>query len=81
MKECDRAIMRTLELVEEMIRLADHGDAVREDDGCGILYSVVRDAAFKIQKLAEAEKQAHVRKGWWQELESKEEGYKWKRRC
>ena len=73
MKECDRAIMRTLELVEEMIRLADHGDAVREDDGCGILYSVIRDSAFKIQKLAEAEKEAHIKKGWWRENATEEE--------
>ncbi|RLB41607.1 MAG: hypothetical protein DRH12_07695 [Deltaproteobacteria bacterium] len=69
MRECDRVIMQTLELVQEMIQLADHGDAVREDDGCGILYSVIRDSAYKIAKLAEAEKQAHIRKGWWQESE------------
>ena len=66
MKECDRVILQTLELTQEMIQLADYGDEVREDDGCGILYSVIRDAAFKIQKLAEAEKEAHIRKGWWQ---------------
>ncbi len=74
MKECDRAIMQTLELVKQMIDLADYGDAVREDDGCGILYSVIRDAAFKIQKLAEAEKQAHIRKGWWHEIDTRQEG-------
>ena len=74
MKECDRAIVQTLELVRQMIDLADYGDAVREDDGCGILYSVIRDAAFKIQKLAEAERQAHIRKGWWQETDTREEG-------
>lgn len=50
-----------------MLNLADKGDAVREDDGCGILYGVVRDAAFKIRKLAEAERQAHIKKGWWKE--------------
>jgi hypothetical protein len=32
-----------------MIRLADQGDADREDTGCGVLYGVLRDAAFKIQ--------------------------------
>jgi len=67
MKECDRVIQKTLELVKQMIQLADYGDAVREDDGCGILYSVLRDSAFKIGKLARAEKEAHIRKGWWQE--------------
>jgi hypothetical protein len=50
-----------------MIRLADRGDAQREDTGCGILYGVLRDAAYKLKKLAEAEKQSHMRKGWWEE--------------
>jgi len=38
---------------------------VREDNGCGVLYGVLRDSAFKIRKLAEAEKRAHIKKGWW----------------
>jgi hypothetical protein len=29
----------------------------------------LRDAAFKLKKLAEAEKQNHIRKGWWPEDE------------
>jgi hypothetical protein len=51
--------------VEEMIRLADQGDADREDNGCGILYGVLRDSAYKLKKLAEEEKQNHINKGWW----------------
>ena len=50
-----------------MLELADQGDAVREDTGCGVLFGVVKDSAFKIKKLAEAEKQAHIKKGWWHE--------------
>jgi hypothetical protein len=67
MKVCDRSIKKTFELVEDMLELADQGDAFREDTGCGVLYGVVKDSAFKIRKLAEAEKQAHIKKGWWQE--------------
>ena len=67
MKPCDESIRNTFQLVDNMLELADRGDAVREDVGCGILYSVVKDSAFKIRKLAEAEKQAHIKKGWWQE--------------
>jgi len=48
-----------------MLDLADEGDAVREDSSCGVLYGVLRDAAYKIKHLAEAEKEAHIRKGWW----------------
>jgi hypothetical protein len=65
MKPCDESLRKTLEMTEAMLALADEGDAAREDNGCGILYSVVRDSAYKIRQLAEAEKQAHIRKGWW----------------
>jgi hypothetical protein len=61
------SIRKTLKLANEMIRLADHGDSVREDDGCGVLYGVLRDSAFRIMKLAEDERFAHIRKGWWKE--------------
>ena len=67
MKPCNLHIKTTLRLVEEMIRLSDQGDADREDNGCGILYGVLRDSAYKLKKLAEEEKQNHVVKGWWQE--------------
>jgi hypothetical protein len=67
MKQCNEAIKKTLDLVKEMLDLADEGDAVREDTGCGVLYSVVRDSAFKIKKLAEAERDAHIRKGCWKD--------------
>lgn len=50
-----------------MIYLADRGDADREDNGCGILYGVLRDTAYKLKKLAEDEKVNHIRKGWWPE--------------
>ena len=67
MKSCNLHIINTLKLVDEMIYLADQGDADREDNGCGILYGVLRDSAFKLKKLAEEEKLNHIRKGWWQE--------------
>ena len=65
MKSCDSNIKTTLELVEDMIRLADKGDIDREDTGCGVLYGVLRDSAYKLKKLAELEKDNHIKKGWW----------------
>jgi hypothetical protein len=50
-----------------MIELADQGDADREDTGCGVLYGVLRDSAYKIQQLAKKEKGRHQAKGWWAE--------------
>lgn len=65
MKPCNHNIRETLDLAERMISLADRGDAEREDVGCGILYGILRDAAYKLRKVAEAEKQNHMEKGWW----------------
>jgi hypothetical protein len=64
-KPCNLHIKKTLKLVEEMIYLADQGDADREDNGCGILYGVLRDSAYKLKNLAEDEKANHIQKGWW----------------
>ncbi|MCF8068862.1 MAG: hypothetical protein K9L30_09780 [Desulfobacterales bacterium] len=65
MKKCDQNIQTALTLVDEMLRLADKGEADREDTGCGILYGVLRDSAYKLKKMAEQEKDAHINKGWW----------------
>ena len=67
MRPCDENIKKTLGFAYEMIELADQGDAEREDSGCGVLYGVLRDSAFKIKKIAETEREAHKRKGWWKE--------------
>jgi hypothetical protein len=66
-RPCNQHIVRTLKLVDDMIFLADQGDADREDTGCGILYGLLRDSAYKIKKLAEQERQRHIVKGWWPE--------------
>ena len=65
MRPCNQHILDTLKLVDEMIDLADQGDADRQDNGCGILYGILRDSAYKLKKLAEEERLNHVRKGWW----------------
>ena len=67
MRPCNTNIRKTLNLVEEMIKVADKGDIEREDNGCGILYGVLRDSAYKLKKLAEQEMENHIRKGWWEE--------------
>jgi len=68
-RPCNQNIREALELAEKMLFLADRGDAQREDTGCGVLYGVVRDTAFKIRRLAGAEKKAHQLKGWWRDTE------------
>ena len=67
MRPCDKNIKKTIELVKDMLGLADEGDGVREDTGCGVLYGIISDSAFKIKKLAETERDNHIKKGWWKD--------------
>lgn len=67
LKPCDENIMKTIMLADQMLVLADQGDAQSEDAGCGILYGIMRDSAYKILQLAEEEKQKHINKGWWRD--------------
>jgi hypothetical protein len=67
LKRCDQNIIETLKLVDKMVELAQQGDADREDVSCGVLYGVMLDSAFKIKKLAEEEKESHIKKGWWKQ--------------
>jgi hypothetical protein len=63
MSPANECLKKTLELAELMLKVADEGDAVRKDVGCGVLYGVLRDSAYRIRKLAEAERVAHSKKG------------------
>ena len=65
MRQCNKGIIKSLDLARDMLILSDEGDSLREDSGCGVLYGVIRDAAYRIRQLAEAEKDAHIKKGWW----------------
>ena len=64
MPPANQCIEKTLELAELMLKVAEEGDAARQDVGCGVLYGVLRDSAYRIRKLAEAERGAHGKKGW-----------------
>ena len=59
-------LLRTIRLTREMIALADEGDRDRNDDSCGIVYGVLRDTAYRLRKLAEAECEKHKDTGKWE---------------
>jgi len=42
-----------------MLELADYGDKHRSDDGCGVVYGFLRDAAYKVRQMAEKEMSQH----------------------
>ena len=64
-KTCNVNIRKALELADQLIELADDGDEYRDDDGCGVLYGVVRDSAYKIKAQAEKEVRKHRLDGKW----------------
>ena len=66
MKSCNKNIDSTIKLTKKMIDLSDKGDIERKDTDCGIMYGMLRDCGYKLKKMAEAEKEDHIKKGWWE---------------
>jgi len=62
---CNEHIVEALEIARQLLILADMGDLDSEDDGCRVLYGVVRDCAYKIRAQAERERDAHKIRGIW----------------
>ena len=52
-------LQRVVQLCHQMLDLANCGDKFRKDGGCGIVFGLLRDSAYKIRSLAENELQAH----------------------
>jgi hypothetical protein len=63
--ECNENIRKALSMATDLMILADNGEMAMEDDGCGVLYGVVRDCAYKIRAEADREREAHKGKGIW----------------
>ena len=58
-------IAEVLEMSRQLLVLADMGDLDSEDDGCRVLYGIVRDCAYKIRAQAEREREVHKIRGIW----------------
>ena len=65
MRRCNENILKVLDCAQKLLDIADEGDMYRDDDGCGVLYGIVRDSAYKILKQAEGEKEKHKALGKW----------------
>ncbi len=64
-KSFNTNIVKVLRLTREMMLLADQGDGNRQDISCGVLYGTLRDAAYKLRKLAEEERTLHQNNDIW----------------
>ena len=64
-KEYNRNVLEVIRITRSMMLLADKGDQDREDEGCGVMYGTLRDAAFKLRKLAEKEREEHILADCW----------------
>ena len=65
-QECNEHIRKAIEHARQMTLLADEGEAKSEDDGCVVLYGIIRDCAYKIRATAEREREAHKARGIWE---------------
>ena len=61
-KPCDLHLQESLKLADRMIALSFQGDQDREDNGCGIIYGVMRDAGFRLKHLVSLEIERHRQK-------------------
>lgn len=58
-KSHDDNIRQALKLAGDLLLLVDRGVADSEDNGCLVLYGVVRDCAYRIRDHAKREREAH----------------------
>ena len=65
MRNFNKNILVVLDYMRKLLYIADKGDLNRNDNGCGVLYGVVRDSAYKIKDMAEKELEEHKKTGKW----------------
>ncbi|MCE9613149.1 MAG: hypothetical protein K8T26_02675 [Lentisphaerae bacterium] len=59
-------VRKALLAAQELTVLADQGETETHDDGCAILFGVIRDCAYKIRSQAEREMVARKSRGAWE---------------
>jgi hypothetical protein len=67
MRRDNQCIRKALESARRLTVLADSGEVCCRDDGCAVLFGVIRDCAYKIRERAESERDVHKQTGSWEE--------------
>jgi hypothetical protein len=65
-QNCNEHIRQVLEHARQLTLLADEGEARSQDDGCAVLYGIIRDCAYKIRAAGEQEREVHKARGIWE---------------
>ena len=65
LSKANEHIREAIDLAGDLTKLADVGEADGTDDGCAVLFGVVRDCAYRIRGRAEQEREAHRSLGRW----------------
>lgn len=60
-KQSNEYISKALKIANDLMGLAGEGDTLADDHGCGILFGIMRDCAYKIRR--QAEREAHKAMG------------------
>ena len=55
----DKCIVQTLDFARRLSALAEKGECESSDDGCLVLFGLVRDCSYKIRACAEHEREMH----------------------
>ena len=70
MESSNKNIRRSLDLAEKLIMLAGDGEAECRDDGCILLFGIVRDCGYRIRSEAQRERREHESRGLWSDPNS-----------
>lgn len=65
LKEPEYYLRRAVGIAKDMKVLADEGEQQAPDNGCAVLFGVIRDCAYRIQGRAEDEEEVHRTMGNW----------------
>jgi hypothetical protein len=55
----EKNLREALSMARNLIKLADHGSDECNDDGCLVVYGIMRDCGYRLQSAAEQEIKAH----------------------
>ena len=66
MKPCNSNLIKVMDISRDLLSIAEKGDADRDDDGCGVLYGLVRDSGYNLIRHTLNEIEKHKKSGKWE---------------